>query len=86
VTTDLGGELAKLIVFQKAIKDADYTLHTTGAHSSTQNEMAEKLNQDLVCIMYAFLYSSDLGTQYWSYALRHSVYLEKSTATFIIEI
>jgi dUTP pyrophosphatase len=76
VTTDLGGELAKSIAFRKAIKEADYTLHTTGAHSSAQNGMAEKPNQDLARIMRALLYSSDLGSQYWSYALRHSVYLK----------
>jgi hypothetical protein len=76
VTTNLGGELGKSIAFRKAINDAKYTLHTTGAHSSAQNGMAEKPNQDLARIMHALLYSSDLGSQYWSYALRHAVYLK----------
>jgi transposase InsO family protein len=76
ITTDLGGELVKSIAFRKSIKDADYTLHTTGVQSSAQNGMAEKPNQDLARIMRALLYSSDLGSQYWLYALRHSVYLK----------
>jgi hypothetical protein len=69
VTTDLGGESGKSIVFQKALNEANYTLHTTGTLSSAQNGMAEKPNQDLGQIMRALLYSSDLGSQYWSYAL-----------------
>jgi transposase InsO family protein len=64
ITTDSGGELAKSIAFRKIIKDADYTLHTTGTYSSAQNGMAEKPNQDLARIMRALLYSSDLGSQY----------------------
>jgi hypothetical protein len=49
VTTDLGGELAKSKEFQSMLVEPNinYHLHTTGAHSSTQNGLAEKPNQDL---------------------------------------
>ena len=76
ITTDNGGDLSKSIKFRKVIKDADYTLNTTGAHASAQNGLAERPNQDLAKMMRALLYSADLGSEYWSYALRHSVYLK----------
>ena len=76
VTTDNGGELAKSVAFRRVIRDAGYTLKTTGAFSSAQNGLVEKPNQDLARIMRALLYSSNLGSQYWSYALRHAVYLK----------
>lgn len=38
--------------------------------------LAEKPNQDLARIMRCLLYSSGLGSEFWSYALRHAVYLK----------
>lgn len=77
VTTDNGGELAKsVLAFRRVIRDAEYTLKTTGAFSSAQNGLVEKPNQDMARIMRALLYSSNLGSQYWSYALHHAVYLK----------
>jgi hypothetical protein len=77
VTTDLGGELAKSNAFQNLLTEADlkYSLTSTGAHSSAQNGLAEKPNQDLARMMRSMLYGAGLGSQYWSYALRHAVYL-----------
>ena len=62
--------------FQEVVKDNNYTLKLTGTDSSAQNGLAEKPNQDLAQTMRALLYSSGLGSQYWSYALRHVVYLK----------
>jgi dUTP pyrophosphatase len=78
VTTDLGGELAKSKSFQNLLLETNvgYTLRSTGAYSSAQNGMAEKPNQDLARMMRSLLYGAGLGSKYWSYALRHSVYLK----------
>jgi dUTP pyrophosphatase len=78
ITTDLGGELAKARVFQRMLveKDVNYNLKTTGAHSSAQNGLAEKPNQDLARMMRSMLYGAGLGSQYWAYAIRHAVYLK----------
>ena len=55
ITTDNGGELAKSVEFRCVIRDARYTLKTTGAFSSAQNGLVEKPNQDLARIMRALL-------------------------------
>jgi hypothetical protein len=78
ITTDLGGELAGSHQFQHMLNEptVNYTLKTTGAHSSAQNGLAEKPNQDLARMMRAMLYGAGLGSEFWSYALRHAVYLK----------
>jgi IS30 family transposase len=50
ITTDLGGELAKAKSFQSMLVEDNiqYTLKTTGVHSSAQNGLAEKPNQDFL--------------------------------------
>ena len=76
VTTDQGKELGASKLFQQMIKENDYTLEVTGADSSAQNGLAEKPNQDIAQIMRSLLFSSGLNSKFWSYALRHSVYLK----------
>ena len=78
ITTDLGGELAKANSFRNMLmeKGVEYTLKTTGAYSSAQNGLAEKPNQDLARTMRCMLYGAGLSSKYWSYALRHAVYLK----------
>ena len=78
VTTDLGGELAKSKSFIKLLteENVQYIPRTTAAFSSAQNGLAEKPNQDLARMMRSLLYGAGLGSQYWSYALRHAVYLK----------
>ena len=78
LTTDLGGKLAKGKAFQSMLveKEVGYTLKNTGAFSSAQNGLAEKPNQDLARMMRCMLYGAGLGSEYWSYALRHAVYLK----------
>ena len=78
VTTDLGGELAKSKAFCDLMMEPDvnYSLQTTGAYSSAQDGLAEKPNQDLARMMRSLLYGAGLNSKYWTYALRHSVYLK----------
>ena len=76
ITTDNGGELAKAASFQNMINDSGYVLKTTGRESSAQNGLAEKPNLDLARMMHVMLYASGKGSEYWSYALRHAVYLK----------
>lgn len=78
ITTDLGGEVAKSKSFRNLLleKDIGYTLRTTGAYSSAQNGLAEKPHQDLGRMTRSLLYSAGLSSKYWSYALRHAVYLK----------
>ena len=78
ITTDNGKELGASAKFRNMLMEdnIEYTLKTTGAYSSAQNGLAEKPNQDLGRMMRSLLYSAGLGSEYWSYALRHSVYLK----------
>ncbi len=76
ITTDQGKELGKSKAFQLLAKEHGYTLKTTGSDSSAQNGLAEKPNQDLARIMRCLLYSAGFDSRYWSYALRHAVYLK----------
>ena len=76
VTTDQGGELSKSSQFAKTIDACGYILTPTGAYTSAQNGLAEKPNKDLAQIMRNLLYSTGLGSEFWSYALRYTVYLK----------
>ena len=76
IRTDLGGELARSFAFQKLVSTHKYRLETTGAYSSKQNGLVERPHRDLANIMRSLLYNSDLGPQYWSFALTHAVYLK----------
>ena len=76
ITTDQGGELASSRSFIKMVSKSRYVLTPTGAYSSSQNGLAETPNKHLAQIMRNLLYSAGLGSQFWSYAMRHSVYLK----------
>ena len=78
VTTDLGGELAGSKSFVNLLmeKEIGYIPRTTAAFSSAQNGLAEKPNQDLGRMMRSLLYGAGLGSEYWTYAMRHAVYLK----------
>ena len=76
ITTDQGGELASSKKFIAMVSSTPYILTPTGAYCSAQNGLAETPNKHLAQIMRNLLYSAGLGSQFWSYALRHSVYLK----------
>ena len=57
-------------------KSVGYIPKTTAVHSSAQNGMAEKTNQDLARMLRSLLYGAGLGSEYWGYAMHHAVYLK----------
>ena len=75
VRTDQGGELGKSNKFRELIKNCGYIYEPTGSQASAQNGIAEKPNQDLKNMTKSLLHAAGLGTEYWTYALKHSVYL-----------
>ena len=75
VRSDQGGELGKSTRFRKLVEENGWTFEPTGSQSSAQNGLAEKPNQDLKNSCQCLLHAAGLGSQYWSYALNHAVYL-----------
>ena len=51
------------------VSDEGFVLELTGAEASSQNGIAESSNRVYAQMMRCALYSSDLGPEYWSYAL-----------------
>jgi len=76
VRTDQGGELWASSEFQKVIRDATCVLEPTGAGDPAQNGKAETPNKTFGNMMRGMLYNAGLGSQYWSYALLHAVYVK----------
>ena len=76
IRCDQGGELGRSQALANLISREKYILQRTGAFSSSQNGMAEKPNQDLAQSIRCLLQGAGLGSEYWSYALRHAVYLK----------
>ena len=76
VRTDQGGELWKSQMFKSAIKEAGFLCEPTGAGDPSQNGRAEAPNKTLARMIRSMLYSAALGSEYWSYALLHAVYIK----------
>ena len=76
VRTDQDKGLGKSQEFLKMLKDEEFTPELTGSDSSKQNSLAERPHRDLAQMMRCMLYSSELGPEYWSYALAHAVYIK----------
>ena len=76
VRTDQGGELGRSTKFSEMVAEEGFTLELTGAEASSQNGMAETPNRVYAQMMRCALYSSGLGPEYWSYALRMAVYVK----------
>ena len=74
--TDQGGELGRSQEFGKMCHEEGFNLELTGAEASSQNGMAESPNRVFAQMMRCALYSADLGPEYWSFALRLSVYVK----------
>ena len=58
------------------VDDEGFVLELTGAEASKKNGIAESPNRVYAQMMRCALYSSGLGPEYWSYALRMSVYVK----------
>ena len=76
IRCDQGGELGRSQALAKLLLEEKHILQTTGAFSSSQNGLAEKPNQDLAQTIRCLLQGAGLGSEHWSYALRHAVYLK----------
>ena len=75
VRVDQGGELNSM-AFKEMVADEGFALELTGSDSSAQNGMAENPNRTYGQVMRCLLHASDLGPEYWSYALTHAVYIK----------
>ena len=76
VRTDQGGELWSSADFQRIVTESGFILEPTGAGNPKQNGVAESPNKSLGRLMRGMLYNAGLGSQYWSYALVHAVYIK----------
>jgi hypothetical protein len=76
VRMDEGGKLWGSLQFQELMKELGYIPQPTALDASFQNGMVERPNRTLGDMMMSLLYSANMGPQYWSWALLHSVYLK----------
>ena len=75
VRTDQGGELGKSDNFANLIAECDFCLELTGVDASAQNGLVENPNKTFGQMMRCLLYSSELGPEYWSFALQYAAYI-----------
>ena len=75
VRVDQGGELNSQ-AFKNMIAEEKYSLELTGSDSSAQNGLIENPNRTYGQMMRCMLHSSELGPEFWSFALRHAVYVK----------
>ena len=73
IRTDQDKSLGKSVDFARMIKEENFTLEFTGTDSWSQNSPAERPHQDLAKMMRSMLHSSELGPQFWPFALSHAV-------------
>ena len=76
VRTDQGGELWSSTDYKEVVTKAGFILEPTGAGNPKQNGQAEAPNKTLGRLMRGMLYNAGLGSEYWSYALTHAVYVK----------
>jgi deoxyuridine 5'-triphosphate nucleotidohydrolase len=76
VRVDQGGELGKSGEFKAMISEEEYSLELTGSDASAQNGMVENPNKIFGQMMRCMLFSADLGSEYWSWALLHAIYIK----------
>jgi hypothetical protein len=76
IRMDEGGELSGSDAFKTVVATYGYLLETMAADAPFQNGLVERPNHTLGNMVCCLLYSSNLGPEYWSYALMHAVYLK----------
>ena len=76
VRTDQGGELGHSSKFSTMVAECGFSLEETGPDASAQNGLAERPNRTFGQVMRCILHSSELGPEFWSYALLHAVYIK----------
>ena len=75
VRVDQGGELNS-VAFKTMIAEENFALELTGSDSSAQNGMVENPNRYYGQTMRCLLHASDLGPEYWAFALTHAAYIK----------
>ena len=85
VRVDQGGELGRSAQFATMISECEFALEITGSDASAQNGLVENPNKIFGQMMRCMLHSSELGPEYWSYALQHAVYIRNRLPHFTIK-
>jgi hypothetical protein len=65
--------------------EAHFALEPLGSGAPFQNGMAEWPNQILVKVVRCLLHSAGLGSEYWSFALKHAILLKTGLPHAAIE-
>ena len=76
IRTDQGGELWGSSKFTTLVKLMGYLIEPTGSDDAAQNGLVKRPNQTLGQMTRTLLYNAGLGSEYWSYAIVHAVYLK----------
>ena len=76
VRTDQDKGLGKSKEFLKLLEKLNFHPELTGTDNSQQNSRAERPHRDLGQMMRCLLHSSNLGPEYWTYALNMAVYVK----------
>jgi len=76
VRTDQGGELWASSEFKKTIQESTCILEPTGSGDPAQNGKAESPNKVYGRMLRGMLFNAGLGSEFWSYALLHAVYVK----------
>ena len=58
------------------IQEEDFLPEFTVTDASVQNALEKRPNKYLGNMMQCMLHAADLGPEYWSFALRHAVYIK----------
>jgi hypothetical protein len=58
------------------VKDCGLIMEPTGTDASYQNGLAEQPNRTLATIMKAILTNTNIRPEYWSWVIKHAVYLK----------
>ena len=86
VRVNQGGELGKSQQFKNMIGNCGFALELTGSEGSAQNGIAENPNKTFAQMMRCILYGSELGSEYWSWALQHAVYIKNRLLHYSINM
>jgi transposase InsO family protein len=76
IRLDQGGDLYESHKLKEIAMKHNYNLEPTGAGAPFQNGMVERINQTLGNMMRCLLHLANIGPEYWSFALTHTVYLK----------
>ena len=79
IRTDQGGKLAQSTTFRQVVAEHQYSLETTASDNSNQNNRDERPHCSMSNKMHCLLYSSNLGSEFWSDDLLYLAYIYNRT-------